>query len=169
MVPPLSGPRLDVSITKGPVVTTTPSIITRNSPVTYPIDTKGIWAYRVTFSSTVGLVMFSYEQRRGVFPELFSIIPGVILALAIANLAFVLYLRPRQDKFKQAAIYSGEFRTRIDSGERLYSEYKRMTPVPAQAAVATPAPAAPAPVVSPYSAAPVSVNPVITNPVVQRP
>ncbi|GEM_PF-1597126 len=160
------GSRLGVQIqqgsgTPGSVV----SITNVNQPRGFDVDSTRFYVYRVVFTNpSAGSIEFEYAADRDVFPALFTVVPGVAAALAIASIGFMLYLRPRRDRFKQAAIYSGDFRSRVDSGERLYSEYSRMTPAAAQAVPAgNPGPANPAPVVSPYTAPPVG-NPVVRMP-----
>src|SRR5438309_2236495 len=117
-------------------------------------------------------VTFSYLLDGHVFPGLFAFVPGIAIALAIACLMFIFYLRPRREKFKQAAIYSGEFKTRIDSGERLYSEYTKISPDFARAVPeGNPGPMSPAPApavshnVPPYVPPPAVANPAPRAPV----
>src|SRR3989454_8646301 len=117
------------------------------------VDLGGIFSYAITFTNmNTAQVTFSYLLDGHVFPGLFAFVPGVAIALAIACLAFIFYLRPRREKFKQAAIYSREVQTRIDSRERLYSDYTKVSPDFARAVPAgnpAPSPVA-APAVSPY-------------------
>ncbi|HTD81896.1 MAG TPA: tetratricopeptide repeat protein, partial [Thermoplasmata archaeon] len=164
------GTRLEVQVTKGssqssPVPITSTSL---NRPRPFDIDTTQFYEYRISFRNpSTSEVRFTYAADREVFPALFSLVPGIAVALAIASLLFILILRPRREQFKQAAIYSGDFQTRVGSGERLYSEYSRMRPAPAEAAPAgnpSPAASAPVPIVSPYTGPPVIGNPVVRAP-----
>ena len=164
-----SGIRLVYQVTKG---SNPPdawkSVTTVGQSVAIPIDTDHFYVYQITYRNpSTNPISFTYSADRDAFPALFTLVPGVAIALAIASIGFMVYLRPRRDQFKQAAIYSGDFRTPVDSGQRLYSEYARMTPAPAQAFdAANPAPMvpAPAPVVSPYTPAWVVGDPVVRTP-----
>ncbi len=166
-----SGSRLEVQVTKGsnppdPWKILTPNPASSRS-ASFAIDTAQFYVYRITYRNpSNGQVLFTYAAERAAFPALFTLVPGVAIALVVASLGFMMYLRPRRDQFKQAAIYSGDFRARVGSGERLYSEYSRMTPAAAQAVPAgSPAPVpAPAPVVSPYTAPVVIGNLVVRLP-----
>ena len=148
-----SGGKLRVEVLRGTTpVGNTVVLSVMGTSVNVVVDLSGLFSYAITFTNlNSGQVTFSYLLDGHVFPGLFAFVPGVAIALAIACLAFIIYLRPRREKFKQAAIYSGEFKSRVDSGERLYSEYTRISPDFARAVPAgNPAPASPAPAVSPY-------------------
>src|SRR2546427_3317122 len=149
-----SSAKLRVEVLRGTTpVGNTVTLMNMGNSVTVAVDLSGLYSYAITFTNLQSSqVTFSYLLDGHVFPGLFAFVPGVALALAIACLAFIFYLRPRREKFKQAAIYSGEFQTRIDSGERLYSDYTKVSPDFGRAVPAgnpAPSPAA-APAVSPY-------------------
>ncbi|TLZ63805.1 MAG: tetratricopeptide repeat protein [Methanobacteriota archaeon] len=105
------------------------SILPASRSVIIGLDTDKPYTYAVTLlNPTTGSVAYSYQLRGSVFPALFSVAPGFAVALAFLSLGFFMFLRPRRDRFKQAAIYSGDFQVQVDSGERLYSEYHALRP-----------------------------------------
>src|SRR6267143_6475925 len=168
-----SSGKLRVEVVRGTTpVGNTVTLVNVGNSVNVAVDLGGIYSYAITFTNLQSLqVTFSYLLDGHVFPGLFAFVPGVAIVLAIACLAFIFYLRPRREKFKQAAIYSGEFKTRIDSGERLYSEYTKISPEFARAVPAgNPGPVspAPAPAVSPY-VPPYVPPPAVANPVPRAP
>ena len=160
-----AGQRIVVDITKGSTSVGPPQTIGQlNRPVAFGIETDKFYVYRVTFTNS-GLqpATFTYQLYRGMFSEMFTLVPGFAFAVLIASLAFFAYLRPRRELYERAAIYSAGYETRVDAGERLYSDYRPVPEAPRPApAPPSPVPMGPLPTVSPFRAP-------AGNPVPQRP
>ncbi len=108
---------------------------TRGVPYTISLDSSSFHTYSITFSTTAG-ADFTYQVQRELIPAAFTAVPGIAVVFAIVGVAYFIYLRPRREQLEKASIYSAEYQTRLDEGERLYTEYE-LTKAPG----ATPAPA----------------------------
>lgn len=96
-----------------------------------PLDRNGVHAYVVTFlNPTPEPVTFSYALRRVVLPALFTSVPGFAIALMVVGAGFFFYLYPLRTKYQRSSIFSQEYSDVMNSGERLYSEYRGPAPTP---------------------------------------
>ena len=119
-----TGNALAILLTRAPNPPAAYSINVQGNSVLIGLDTTKPYTYSLNLRSPTGAaVVYSHQLQGAVLPALFSVVPGFSLALALLSLGFFFFLRPRRDRYKQAAIYSGEFQIQVDSGERLYSEY----------------------------------------------
>src|SRR2546425_4796508 len=71
-----------------------PSVMGAGRSVSFTIDTNKVYTYVVTLTNpTAGPIGYVYQLRGAAFPALFTVVPGVAVALAILSLLFFLYLR----------------------------------------------------------------------------
>ena len=86
--------------------------------------------------------------------ELSTILPVVLLSLAILNAAWVVYARPLRKQFSTGSIYSVRYVEEAGVGERTYADYYRAR-APIAPAATPPPPPPPMPVAAPLERVPI--------------
>ncbi len=153
-----------------------PYVVTATSgPLRISLGDGALGRFRITFHNSEPVsIEYSYLLEKAALPELFLFVPATAVVFAIASIGYYVYMRPKRERYEKAAIYSAEFQTRVDDGERLYTEYAlssdRPRPaVPSRGNGRAPFAARPAPETPPVPTASEPLAPVVPMPVVSAP
>jgi len=83
--------------------------------------------YRVNVQNlNAQAIPFTIVVERTATPELATIVPGVLVALAVVNATWYVYTRPLRRKYGASSIYSTRFVEETRVGEQTYADYYRM-------------------------------------------
>lgn len=113
--------RVEISVVGG---ATDPYTVSRNSPLDFAFRPARRLEYNVTIEN-VSNQPLQYELllRGELMPELTTVVPAVLLAVAVANVFWIAYASPLRGKYASASIYSAQYQETSDLGERTFAEY----------------------------------------------